>query len=125
LSDWAWEYSPDAAHVVGGLTLEQIAEVDSLAQRIADAVAVRRIGMPFDEQEAASDPKAYGEGSVLLWFQEYYRFDVVLVVRVQHLGATADPTPGNTAVRPLSIHHRETAKNPRSAEINMSRELRP
>ena len=168
MSDWAWEYSPDAAHVVGGLTLEQIAEVDSLAQRIADAVAVRRIGMPFDEQEAASDPKAYGEGSVLLWFQEYYRFDVVLVVRVQHLGATADPTPGNTAVRPLSIHpphhrdvrlagerspstsarpresrpivrvkkchafetdhgrhHRETAKNPRSAEINMSRELRP
>jgi hypothetical protein len=70
LSDWAWEYSPDAAHVVGGLTLEQIAEVDSLAQRIADAVAVRRIGMPFDEQEAASDLKAYGEGSVLLWCEE-------------------------------------------------------
>jgi hypothetical protein len=28
--------------------------------------------MPFDEQEAASDLKVYGEGSVLLWFQEYY-----------------------------------------------------
>jgi hypothetical protein len=94
VSGWTWEYSPDAAHVVGGLTPEQIAEVDSLAQRIADAVAVRRIGMPFDEQEAASDLKAYGEGSVLLWFQEYYRFDVVLVVRVQHLGATADPDAG-------------------------------
>jgi len=94
VSGWTWEYSPDAAHVVGGLTPEQIAEVDSLAQRIADAVAVRRIGMPFDEQEAASDLKAYGEGSVLLWFQEYYRFDVVLVVRAQHLGATADPDAG-------------------------------
>jgi hypothetical protein len=94
VSGWTWEYSPDAAHVVGGLTPEQIAEVDSLAQRIADAVAVRRIGMPFDEQEAASDLKAYGEGSVLLWFQEYYRFDVVVVVRVQHLGATADPDAG-------------------------------
>lgn len=94
MSEWTWEYSPDAAHVVGGLAPEQIAEVDALAQRIADAVAVRRIGVPFDEQEAASDLKTYGEGSVLLWFQEYYRFDVVLVVRVQHLGATADPVAG-------------------------------
>jgi hypothetical protein len=25
VSDWTWEYSPDAAHVVGGLTPEQIA----------------------------------------------------------------------------------------------------
>jgi hypothetical protein len=25
---------------------------------------------------------------------EYYRFDVVLVVRVQHLAATADPDAG-------------------------------
>jgi hypothetical protein len=96
VSEWTWEYSPDAAHVVGGLAPEQIAEVDALAQRIADAVAVRRIGAPFDEQEAASDLKTYGEGSVLLWFQEYYRFDVVLVVRVQHLGATADPDAGAT-----------------------------
>jgi len=31
---------------------------------------------------------------VLLWYQEYYRFDIVLVVRVQHLGATADPDAG-------------------------------
>jgi hypothetical protein len=44
VSDWTWEYSPDAAHVVGGLAPEQVAEVDALAQRIADAVAVRRIG---------------------------------------------------------------------------------
>lgn len=43
MSDWTWEYVPDTASVVGGLTSEQIAEVD-------------------------------------------YRDDVVLVVRVQHLG---------------------------------------
>jgi hypothetical protein len=48
VSDWTWEYSPDAAHVVGGLTPEQVAEVDALAQRIADAVTVRRIGTPED-----------------------------------------------------------------------------
>ena len=27
MSDWTWEYVPDAASVVGGLTSEQIAEV--------------------------------------------------------------------------------------------------
>lgn len=91
MSDWTWEYSPDAAHVVGGLTPDQIAEVDALAQRVADAVAVRRIGAPFDEQEAASNLKTYGEGPVLMWYQEYYRFDIVLVVRVQHFGLPADP----------------------------------
>ncbi len=41
------------------------------------------------------DLKTYGEGPVLLWYQEYYRFDVVLVVRVQHLGATTGPSAGD------------------------------
>ena len=86
MSDWTWEYSPDAEHVVGGLTQERVAEVEALARRIADAVAVRRIGTPFDEQETASNLKVFGEGPVLMWYQEYYLFDVVLVVRVQHLG---------------------------------------
>ena len=43
---------PDAASVVGGLTAYQIDEVEGLAARIADAVAVRRIGTPFDVVEA-------------------------------------------------------------------------
>lgn len=87
MSDWTWEYSPDAAHVVGGLSFAQRAEVEALARRIADAVEVRRIGTPFDEQEYASSLKTCGEGSVLLWYQEFYKFDVVLVVRAQHFGA--------------------------------------
>jgi hypothetical protein len=41
---------------------------------------------PFDLQEAVSGLKTYGEGSWLVWFLEDYRDDVVLVVRVQHLG---------------------------------------
>ena len=45
MSDWTWEYVPDAANVIGGLTHAQIDEVESLASRIADAVAVRRIGV--------------------------------------------------------------------------------
>jgi hypothetical protein len=44
MSHWTWEYVPDAATVVGGLTPAQIDQVESLAARIADAVAVRRIG---------------------------------------------------------------------------------
>lgn len=42
MSNWTWEYVPDAANVVGGLTQKQIDEVESHALRIADAVAVRR-----------------------------------------------------------------------------------
>jgi hypothetical protein len=38
VSDWTWEYVPDAAEVVGGLTKAQIDEVESLSSRIADAI---------------------------------------------------------------------------------------
>jgi hypothetical protein len=86
VSDWTWEYVPDKASVVGGLTSEQIAEVEALATRLSDAVGVRRIGAPFDLREAVSGLKTYGEGSLLIWFLEDYRDDVVLVVRVQYLG---------------------------------------
>ncbi len=88
MSDWAWEYVPDAATVVGGLTQAQLDEVERLASRIADAVAVRRIGVPFDVRESVSNVKSYGEGPVMIWFLEDYRDDVVLVVRVQHLGSS-------------------------------------
>jgi hypothetical protein len=75
VSDWTWEYVPDTASVVGGLTSEQIAEVEALAARLADAVGVRRIGTPLDLQEAVSGLKTYGEGSLLIWFMEDYRDD--------------------------------------------------
>jgi hypothetical protein len=45
MSDWTWEYVPDAADVVGGLTQAQVDEAERLASRIADAVAVRRISL--------------------------------------------------------------------------------
>lgn len=89
MSDWTWEYVPDAANVVGGLTHTQIEQVESLASRIANAVAVRRIGVAFDVRESVSGVKSYGEGPVIIWFLEDYRDDV-LVVRVQHFGLS-DP----------------------------------
>ena len=90
MSDWTWEYVPDAASVVGGLAQAQIDQVEILASRIADAVAVRRIGISFDVRDAVSNVKSYGEGALMIWFLEDYRDDIVLVVRVQHLGL-ADP----------------------------------
>ena len=90
MSDWTWEYVPDATSVVGGPTKAQIDEVESLASRIADAVAVRRIGVSFDIRESVSNVKSHGEGPVMIWFVEDYRDDVVLVVRVQHFGLS-DP----------------------------------
>lgn len=86
MSDWTWEYVPDSAHVVDGLTHAQIDEVEALASRIADAVAIRRIGTPLDVVESVSNVKSYGEGAVMLWFLEDYRDNVILIIRVQHFG---------------------------------------
>ncbi len=90
MSDWTWEYVPDAESVVGGLTQYQTDEVESLASRISDAVAIRRIGAFFDAGEPVSGLKSFGQGAVMIWFLEDYREDVVLVVRVQHLGMPAE-----------------------------------
>ncbi|MFB7516340.1 hypothetical protein [Streptomyces sp. NPDC056144] len=91
MSDWTWEYNPDAANVVGGLPAEQRQDVEDLARRIADAVGVRRIGHPFDIQESASGVKTYAEGPVMLWYQEDYRDDTVLILRARHyLAPTVD-----------------------------------
>jgi hypothetical protein len=65
---------------VRGLTRIQIDEMGNLAYRIADAVAVRRIGTSFDIREAVSRVKSHGEDPVMIWFLEDYRDDVVLVV---------------------------------------------
>jgi len=86
VSDWTWEYVPDAPSVVGGLAEAEVRQVEILASRVAQAVAVRRIGAFFDVRETVSGVKSYGEGAVMIWFLEDYRDDVVLVVRVQHLG---------------------------------------
>lgn len=78
-----------------------VAEVGALAGRLADAVGVRRIGTPFDPREAVSNLKTYGEGSLLVWFLEDYREDVVLVVRVQHLGIIGGCYGGRPMLRDI------------------------
>lgn len=56
MSDWTGEYVPDAANVLEGLTQAQIEQVESLAARIADAVAVRRLA----GGEARADAAGHG-----------------------------------------------------------------
>ncbi|MFJ6633778.1 hypothetical protein ACIQMR_20680 [Streptomyces sp. NPDC091376] len=87
MSDWTWEYLPDAAHVVGGLTPEQRNDIENVAQRVSEAVGVRRIGRPFDITESASGVLSHGDGPVMLWYQEDYRDDVVLILRAHHFNA--------------------------------------
>ncbi|WP_149828167.1 hypothetical protein [Streptomyces tailanensis] len=87
MSDWTWEYCPNAEEVVGGLTDKQRAVVEDIARRIAEAVGVRRIGHPFDIQESASGVRTYAEANVMLWYQEDYRDDTVLILRAQCLDA--------------------------------------
>ncbi|MFF9199632.1 hypothetical protein ACF09L_30960 [Streptomyces sp. NPDC014779] len=50
-------------------------------------MGVRRIGKPFDITEAASGVRTFAEGSAMVWYQEDYRDDIVLILRVQHFGA--------------------------------------
>jgi hypothetical protein len=87
VSDWTWEYEPDAENVVGGLSETQTQDVEVIAQRIADSVGVRRVGRPFDIAESASGVQTFAEGPVMVWYQEDYRDDVVLILRAQHFGA--------------------------------------
>ncbi|MFD0269136.1 hypothetical protein ACFVGY_21580 [Streptomyces sp. NPDC127106] len=84
MSDWTWEYEPGAEWVVGDMPKEHRDQVEALAQRVADAVGVRRIGQPFDITESASGVKTFAEGPVMIWYQEDYRDDVVLVLKVSH-----------------------------------------
>jgi hypothetical protein len=102
MSEWTWEYVPDAASVVGGLTGAQLAEVEDVARRIADAVAVRRIGTPLDIAESVSNIKSHGEGPVMIWFLEDYRDDIVLIVRVQGLAMPGHTTARQGATAPRS-----------------------
>ncbi|MFW5419245.1 hypothetical protein J0910_21745 [Nocardiopsis sp. CNT-189] len=84
MSDRTWEYVPDAQYAVGGLSEWQRTEVEVLAQRITDAVGARRVGHAFDITESVSNLKSFAEGNVVLWYQEDYREDVILVFRVTH-----------------------------------------
>jgi hypothetical protein len=84
MSDWTWEYVPDAANVVGGLTQAQTGQVESLAFRIADAVSVRRIGTPIQRDRSGVQSEELRRGACDDLVPRGLPEDVVLIVRVQH-----------------------------------------
>ena len=85
MTDWTWEYLPDAEHVVGGLRTDVVAQVEDLAQRLADAAAVRYLGDPSAEQSGVSRLLDYAEGRLIVWYQEHWRLRTVFVTPHPHL----------------------------------------
>ncbi|MEU7042900.1 hypothetical protein AB0A77_17790 [Streptomyces varsoviensis] len=84
MTDWTWEYLPDAEQVVGGLAPGIRSEVASLAARLADAASVRHFGDPPVHESGVSRLLDHAEGRLILWYQEHRRLTTVFVVRVQH-----------------------------------------
>ncbi|WP_370414119.1 hypothetical protein [Streptomyces fradiae] len=88
MSDWTWEYDPDADHVVGdkgdgaGLSPEDKAEAEKIARELADAASVRYTGPPMYGEPAVSRLKSFARGLLIVWYQEDRRDDVIVIVRV-------------------------------------------
>ncbi|MBV9023519.1 MAG: hypothetical protein JO362_06930 [Streptomycetaceae bacterium] len=87
MSDWTWEYEPDAENVVGGLPSELVEQVAQMAQRLADAAGVKYIGDPPIEESGVSKVFVYTEGILMLWYQEDRRYNAVYILQ-------AIPWPG-------------------------------
>ncbi|WP_030687316.1 hypothetical protein [Streptomyces sp. NRRL B-1347] len=87
MSGWDWEYLSDAEHVVGGLSAEARAEVERIAERLADAAAVKYLGDPPPEEAGVAPLVSIAEGLWMIWYQEYRVRRVVYIVLTQHLGS--------------------------------------
>ncbi|GAB3714013.1 hypothetical protein [Nocardiopsis nanhaiensis] len=83
MTNWTWEYLPDAEHVVGGLEPDAKEGVELLAQWLADAASVKHLGEPRVEDSEISRVLDHAEGRIMVWYQEHRRMCVVLILRVQ------------------------------------------
>ncbi|MFE9061238.1 hypothetical protein [Streptomyces violaceusniger] len=70
--------------MVGGLNPQIKNDVERLAQRPADAAAVKYVGDPPIHESGVSNLLDHAEGRLIVWYQEHRRFATVFVVRVQH-----------------------------------------
>lgn len=84
MTDWTWEYVPDAKHVVGSLDSQVREEVERLAQRLADAAAVRYMSEPPVEESGVSPLLDHAEGRLIVWYLEHRRLAEIFVLRVQY-----------------------------------------
>lgn len=86
MTDWEWEYLPNAENVVGGLAADLQSQIESIAQRLTDAAGVKYLGDPSVEDSGVSKVQDFAEGRWIVWYQEHRRHGVVYILRVQHLG---------------------------------------
>ncbi|KAB7850044.1 hypothetical protein [Streptomyces mobaraensis] len=84
MTDWTWEYLPDAEHVVGGLPPDVRRDVERLAARLADAASVKHLGDPPVHESGVSRLLDHAEGRLIVWYQEHRRLATVFVVRIAH-----------------------------------------
>jgi hypothetical protein len=87
VNDWKWEYLPDDELVVGGLPGMLRAELEQIAQRLADAADVKYLGDPPVEESGVSGVLDFAEGPWMVWYQEHRRLRTVFILRQQHLFA--------------------------------------
>jgi hypothetical protein len=90
VSEWNWEYLPDAEHVVAGLDAAILVQVEQLARRLADAAAVKYLGDPPIEESGVSRLLDHAEGRLIVWYQEHWRFRTVFMLRVQYWPAAGE-----------------------------------
>lgn len=83
MTEWTWEYLPDAEQVAGGLERVDRAAVEHLAQRLADAASVKYLGDPPVEDSGVSRVLDHAEGRLMVWYQEHRRLRLVFILRVQ------------------------------------------
>lgn len=91
MTDWIWEYLPNADQVVGGLPPEVKAAVEGLAERLGDAATVKYIGDLPAESGGIFPILNHAEGRIILWYLEHPDVKVVYIARVQYWPPKTEP----------------------------------
>lgn len=81
MSEWTWEYMPDAENAVGGLPAELVAEVEQIATRLADAASAKYLGDPPIEESGVSNLLTFTEGRWMIKYQVHRRSRTILISR--------------------------------------------
>jgi hypothetical protein len=82
VSDWTWEYDPNASEVVGGLSAEAVQRVEDLAGRLCDAASAQHLGEPPIEDSGVSGVYTIAEDPLMVWYLEHRRHRAVYIINV-------------------------------------------
>ncbi|MFD7663570.1 hypothetical protein [Streptomyces sp. NPDC059788] len=85
MSEWGWDFFSDEESTLGGLSPEQRSEVEVIAQRLADAAAVKYPHDPLPEEAGSAPLQSIGEGPLMVWYQEQRTTRLIIIAGVQRL----------------------------------------